>query len=33
MVHNGLDTGLLQAQAEQYELLAAEDSIVDLLFS
>ncbi|TQC43788.1 decarboxylating 6-phosphogluconate dehydrogenase [Rhodococcus sp. WS4] len=30
MVHNGIEYGLMQAYAEGYELLAAEDSIVDV---
>ncbi|MGW5515099.1 phosphogluconate dehydrogenase (NAD(+)-dependent, decarboxylating) [Nocardia africana] len=30
MVHNGIEYGLMQAYAEGYELLAAEDSIIDV---
>jgi 6-phosphogluconate dehydrogenase len=30
MVHNGIESGLMQAYAEGYELLAAEESIVDV---
>ncbi|RYE39777.1 MAG: decarboxylating 6-phosphogluconate dehydrogenase [Hyphomicrobiales bacterium] len=30
MVHNGIEYGLMQAYAEGYELLAAEDAIVDV---
>jgi 6-phosphogluconate dehydrogenase len=30
MVHNGIESGLMQAYAEGYELLAAEESVVDV---
>jgi 6-phosphogluconate dehydrogenase len=30
MVHNGIESGLMQAYAEGYELLAAQESVVDV---
>lgn len=30
MIHNGIESGLMQAYAEGYELLSAEDSVIDV---